>query len=258
MWLTHVEDAPLTVTRHAAELQGVRVQRGDVVALNDVSIALPWERTTAVLGLSGSGKSTLVQLLIGLLRADRGSVHVLGVEIRDEALSSLRKRIGYAIQDIALLPHLRIRDNILLPAVLSGWEEERQAARLEELLAILHLDISLVDRYPHELSGGQQQRAGICRALMLAPELLLLDEPFSGLDTVTRRSIHAQFLEMREQIPVSTVLVTHDPEEATRLADFLCVMRGGRVQQFGTVAEVIETPATDYVRQLCTGLGVDT
>jgi len=240
--------------KNAAELRNVRLQRGEVIALDDVSIAFPSGHTTAVLGSSGSGKSTLIQLVIGLLTPDSGSVTTLGESLRPENLRALRQRIGYAIQEVALLPHMKIRENILLPAILGGWTEEARNARVEELLGLMQLPASVLDRFPHELSGGQQQRAGLCRALMLRPDLLLLDEPFSGLDTMTRRNIHEQFLAMRRTMPISTILVTHDPEEAIRLAEYIVVMKSGQLQQFGLVEEVIERPANDYVRQLCTGI----
>ncbi len=231
--------------------------RGDVLAVDDVSLKFPAQKTTAILGTSGSGKSTLIQLIIGLLEPDQGTVTTLGIQVQPERLAEIRKRTGYAIQDVALLPHLKIRANILLPAVLSHWNEAEQEARLDELLRLMQLPASVLSRYPHELSGGQQQRAGLCRALMLRPDLLLLDEPFSGLDTMTRRSIHTRFLAMREQVPLSVVIVTHDPEEATRLADFIAIMRSGRLQQFGPTREVLNNPANDHVRDLCTGLGGD-
>lgn len=245
---------PATNAQNAVEFHAVSLRRGDVLALDDVSLALPRDRTTAVLGASGSGKSTLVQLIIGLLRPDAGSVRVLGAPIDYGDLLPLRKRIGYAVQDVSLFPHLPVRDNILLPAVLDGRPAELQRSRLADLLGLMQLPAEVLDRYPHELSGGQQQRAGICRAMMRNPELLLLDEPFSGLDTLTRAGIHAQFLELQRQEPVSTVLVTHDPQEAINLSHSLVVMRAGRVQQFGTVDEVIARPANDYVRHLCTAL----
>lgn len=245
---------PATNAQNAVEFRAVSLCRGDVLALDDVSLALPRGRTTAVLGASGSGKSTLVQLIIGLLRPDAGSVRVLGQPIDYGNLRPLRKRIGYAVQDVSLFPHLRVRDNILLPAMLDDRPADLQRSRLAELLELMQLPAEVLDRYPHELSGGQQQRAGICRAMMRQPELLLLDEPFSGLDTLTRAGIHAQFLELRQQEPVSTVLVTHDPQEAINLSHNLVVMRAGRVQQFGTVDEVIARPANDYVRHLCTAL----
>ncbi|MDA0680931.1 MAG: ATP-binding cassette domain-containing protein [Proteobacteria bacterium] len=242
------------MTEHAAKLTNVSLQRGNVTALDDVSLAIPAGKTTAVLGASGSGKSTLIQIIIGLHTPDSGTVTTLGQTLLPRNLRALRKRIGYAIQEVALLPHMKIRENILLPAVLSAWSRAEQALRLRELLDLMSLPDSVLDRFPHELSGGQQQRAGLCRALSLKPDLLLLDEPFSGLDTRTRRSIHAQFLAMRQQMSISTVLVTHDPEEAIRLAEFIVIMRTGKIQQFGSVHSVLEQPASDYVRELLTGL----
>lgn len=238
----------------ATEFHDVSLRRGNVVALENVSLKLKLGQTTAILGESGSGKSTLVQLIIGLLRPDSGTVKTLGADIDYDKPRPLRKRIGYAIQDVALFPHLRIRDNIVLPGRLSGWSEPERASRLQELLDLMQLPEDVLGRYPHELSGGQQQRAGLCRAMMLHPELLLLDEPFSGLDTLTRRSIHEQFLSLQERESVSCVLVTHDPQEAINLAQDLVVMRNGRLQQHGTVDEVMNRPANSYVGHLCTGL----
>ncbi len=238
----------------ATEFHDVSLRRGDVVALENVSLKLKLGQTTAILGESGSGKSTLVQLIIGLLRPDSGTVKTLGANIDYDKPRPLRKRIGYAIQDVALFPHLRIRDNIVLPGRLSGWSEPDSTSRLKELLDLMQLPEEVLGRYPHELSGGQQQRAGLCRAMMLHPELLLLDEPFSGLDTLTRRSIHEQFLSLQEREAVSCVLVTHDPQEAINLAQDIVVMRNGRLQQHGTVDEVMNRPANRYVGHLCTGL----
>ena len=238
----------------ATEFHDVSLRRGDVVALENVSLKLKLGQTTAILGESGSGKSTLVQLIIGLLRPDSGTVKTLGADIDYDKPRPLRKRIGYAIQDVALFPHLRIRDNIVLPGRLSGWSEPDCTSRLKELLDLMQLPEDVLDRYPHELSGGQQQRTGLCRAMMLHPELLLLDEPFSGLDTLTRRSIHEQFLSLQERESVSCVLVTHDPQEAVNLAQDIVVMRNGRLQQHGTVDEVMNRPANSYVGHLCTGL----
>ena len=238
----------------ATEFHDVSLRRGNVVALENVSLKLKLGQTTAILGESGSGKSTLVQLIIGLLRPDSGTVKTLGANIDYDKPRPLRKRIGYAIQDVALFPHLRIRDNIVLPGRLSGWSEPASTSRLKELLDLMQLPEDVLDRYPHELSGGQQQRAGLCRAMMLHPELLLLDEPFSGLDTLTRRSIHEQFLSLQERESVSCVLVTHDPQEAINLAQDIVVMRNGRLQQHGTVDEVMNRPANRYVGHLCTGL----
>jgi osmoprotectant transport system ATP-binding protein len=249
--------AAADVSEYAAEFLDVSLRRGDVLALEKVSLALPLRQCTAILGASGSGKSTLVQLIIGLLRPDMGTVRTLGTTIDYDNPRPLRRRIGYAVQEVALFPHLKIRQNILLPAMLSYWPEPDAASRLAELLELMQLPDGVLDRYPHELSGGQQQRAGLCRAMMLHPELLLLDEPFSGLDTLTRRSIHEQFLLLQEREAVSCALVTHDPQEAINLAQHIAVMKDGRLQQFGTVRKVMNEPANVYVRDLCTGLSTE-
>jgi len=244
----------------AAEFDNVTLCHGNLTAVDNVSLRLPSGATTAVLGASGSGKSTLVKLIIGLLIPDSGTVTTLGTPISKtswsmQVLKDLRKRTGYAIQEVALLPHLRVRANIELPAMIDGQDAEARNARLSELLTLMELPESVLDRYPHELSGGQQQRAGLCRALMLRPELLLLDEPFSGLDTMTRRGIHERFRKMRALNPLSVVLVTHEPQEARKLADYVAIMRSGKLLQFDRTDIVMNSPANEYVRDLCTGLG---
>lgn len=243
-----------TQTDSAVEFHDVSLRRGTVLALDQLNLTLPRRQTTAILGASGSGKSSLIQLVIGLLRPDSGQVRSLGKAIDYKNPSSLRKRIGYAIQDIALFPHLRVRANILLPARLDKRDVEASNSRLQELLQLMQLPADVLDRWPHELSGGQQQRAGLCRAMILQPELLLLDEPFSGLDTMTRISIHEQFLKLQEAEPISTILVTHDPQEAINLADYIVVMKEGRVQQHGLIDEVVDAPVNDYVGHLITAL----
>lgn len=238
----------------AVEFDGVSLRRGSVTALNNVTLSLPLGRISAILGESGSGKSTLIQMINGLLRPDSGVVRTLGSAIDYGTLRDLRKRIGYAVQDVSLFPHLHIRENIVLPGKLHGLSAADCATRLTELLTLMHLPEDVLDRYPHELSGGQQQRAGLCRAMMLRPELLLLDEPFSGLDSITRKSVHEQFLEIQKHEPISSVLVTHDPQEAINLADYMVVMRSGRILQHGPVKNVLAEPVDHYVAQLCTGL----
>jgi osmoprotectant transport system ATP-binding protein len=240
---------------HAAEIREVTLRRGEVLALRDVTVSFPRDLTTAILGTSGSGKSSLVQLIIGLLEPDTGSVRTLGEDLQSCDKRRLRKRIGYAVQDVSLYPHMKVGRNIVLPAILNNRPQQETRARLAELIDIMQLPPGVLDRYPHELSGGQQQRAGLCRAMMLRPELLLLDEPFSGLDTMTRRSIHQEFLNLRKVEPVSTIIVTHDPQEAFVLADRLVVMMGGKVLQAGPVSNVMQNPANEQVRELCTGLG---
>ena len=217
--------------------------------LHGIDLSMPSATVTALVGESGSGKSTLLQIANGLLRPDYGDVSVLGEPIDYQRLPQLRRRMGYAVQGGGLFPHMTVFDNISLVARLEGWSGTKMADRVDELFALFSLQSDLSDRYPHELSGGQQQRVSLCRAIMLAPSLLLLDEPFSSLDPITRASIHEDFNALRGATD-STVLVTHDMAEAIRLADYLVVLREGRVVQAGEVSDVRSAPIDDYVSHL--------
>lgn len=189
--------------------------------------------TTALVGESGSGKSTLLQLVNGLQKPDAGEVRVFGEPVPRSDLALFRRRIGYAVQGTGLFPHMRVSRNINLLGELAGWANEAIASRISELMTLMALSETLRQRYPHELSGGQQQRVGICRAMFLKPEILLLDEPFSGVDPLTRSEIHERFLELMSVEPVSVVLVTHDMEEAAQLGDELVIIRKGGVVRQG-------------------------
>lgn len=234
----------------AVRLQSVTKRLGGHTALDDVSLDLPAGATTAVLGESGCGKTTLLHHLNGLLRPDQGSVEVLGSPLDYGHLAELRRRMGYAVQGVGLFPHLTMAGNLALMATLEEWSAQRIEERRRQLMCSMNLPEDLVNRYPHELSGGQRQRFGICRALMLRPDLLLLDEPFSGVDPITRGRIHAELLDLLDTEPATTVLVTHDAREALRLATFLVVMANGRVLQQGAVDDVLDTPADARVAKL--------
>lgn len=210
-------------------LEAVSKHYGGDTALDAVSVGFAQGRVTAVIGPSGCGKSTLLKLCNGLVRPDSGAVRVFGEPLDYDKLAATRRRIGYAVQGNGLFPHLTARDNITLLASLAGWSEQAVAGRLDELLALSHLDPALLDQFPHQLSGGQQQRVGLCRAMMLRPEILLLDEPFAAIDPITRAEIHAQMLQLHAAEPATTVLVTHDMREALLLAGHIIVMGNGRI-----------------------------
>lgn len=229
-------------------LESVSKSYGPEMALLDVSVAFADEVTTAVVGSSGSGKSTLLQLINGLIRPTTGTVRVLGKPIDYDRLPEMRRQIGYAVQGTGLFPHMTVEKNITLLARLSGWDAARIQARARDLLASVGLPGEYAGRYPHELSGGQQQRVGLCRAMMLNPPIFLLDEPFGALDPVTRQEIHQEFLRLQASEPRTMVLVTHDLREALKLAQRLIVLDRGRVAQHGPCAEIVETPASDFVR----------
>lgn len=222
----------------------------DETALGGVSISFDDDLTTAVVGKSGSGKSTLLQMINGLVVPDSGRVSVFGAPIDYDDLPALRRRIGYAVQGTGLFPHMTVRDNVTLLARLEGWPRERIDSRLTELMTTVELPAEYADRYPHELSGGQQQRVGLCRAMMLAPPVFLLDEPFGALDPITRAEVHDEFLRLRESEPRTMVLVTHDLREAFKLADRIVILDDGAVVQQGSPDEVRAAPASDFVAQL--------
>ena len=198
-------------------------------ALDAVSLTFPADAITAVIGPSGCGKSTLLKLLNGLEQPDGGRVIAFGEALDYGNLPPLRRRMGYAVQGTGLFPHLSARDNITLLAQLARWSDADISTRLEALLELSQLEATQLDRYPHQLSGGQQQRVGLCRAMMLKPEVLLLDEPFGAIDPITRSDIQAQLLALHRAEPRTTVLVTHDMAEALKLADHLVIMAGGRI-----------------------------
>ena len=238
------------------EFGGITHRYGEHTVFADLQLAIPSQQTTAIVGTSGSGKSTLLGLINGLLRPNQGHLRVFGEPIPYSALSDFRRRIGYAVQGTGLFPHLTVAENISLMARLSRWPLDDTATRVADLMALMALDATLADRFPHELSGGQQQRAGICRAVMLKPELLLLDEPFSGIDPLTRADIHASFQDLSGRAVSSAVLVTHDMGEAVALASYLVVLQEGRVAQADSCEAVLARPANDYVAALLATAGV--
>ena len=229
---------------------GVSKKFGELVVFNELSLALPSGQTTAIVGASGSGKTTLLQMVNALERPDSGSLQVFGEPIPQHQLQQFRHRIGYAVQGAGLFPHLSARDNVTLVARLLGWSEQRIQQRFAELLQAMALPANVADRPPRELSGGQQQRLGVCRALMLSPDMLLLDEPFSAVDPVTRLGLYERFEEVQQMHAVSTLLVTHDIREARRLADVLVVLDQGRIVQSGSPDDVFADPASPYVERL--------
>lgn len=236
----------------AVAFQGVEKRYGDAVVLRDLSLTLPAGQTSAIVGPSGGGKSTLLQLINGVLKPSRGRLEVFGAPLPGD-LPTFRRRIGYAVQGSALFPHLTVWDNVTLLARLEGWAPARQRARFEALRELMQLPVDVAERYPHTLSGGQQQRVGLCRAMMLSPPLLLLDEPFSALDPLTRDDLQAHFERLAAAEPVTVVLVTHDRQEALRLAQHLVVLEAGRVVQAGSPAALAAAPATPFVEELVRG-----
>ena len=224
----------------ALSLESVSKRYGDTAVLEEFSLSFARDSVTAIVGASGCGKSTLLKLCNALVVPDRGEVLAFGTPLAPANLRGIRRRMGYAVQGTGLFPHMTARGNIALAAEIAGWADDDIERRLHELCELMQLAPELLARYPHELSGGQQQRVGLCRAMLLRPEILLLDEPFAAIDPITRYEIHRQLLTVLEVEPATVVLVTHDMREAMLLADQVVVMHAGRICARETVAELRE------------------
>jgi osmoprotectant transport system ATP-binding protein len=242
----------LSVTRASKRYSGA-------TALDDVTLAFPDGVITALIGPSGCGKSTLLKLCNGLIRPDSGEVRVFEQPIDYAALPLLRRRLGYAVQGNVLFPHLTARDNITLLARLEDWDQGRIGARVKQLMDLCQLEDAQLERYPHQLSGGQQQRVGLCRAMMLNPDVLLLDEPFAAIDPITREDIQQQLLALQQAEPRTSVLVTHDMREALLLAEHIVVMGEGRIISSDSKAGLLQSnPGAEpqaLLRSLLAGAG---
>jgi osmoprotectant transport system ATP-binding protein len=221
---------------------------GDVVALDGVSLEVRTGECLALVGESGSGKTTLLRCFNRLVTPSGGRVLVDGVDAAALDPVSLRRTIGYVPQDGGLLPHWRVlRNAALVPWLLGDPEAERRG---RDALALVGLDPALGGRWPRELSGGQRQRVAVARAIAARPATVLLDEPFAALDALTRADLQSLFARLRGELGLTSVLVTHDLAEARLLASRIAVLHRGRIEQIGTPAEVLASPATEYVRRL--------
>ncbi|MEO1254203.1 MAG: ATP-binding cassette domain-containing protein [Bacteroidota bacterium] len=211
-----------------------------------MSLEIRPKETLVLLGLSGSGKTTLLKLINRLIEPNSGSIKLDNQPIEEKEKHELRRKIGYVIQDSGLLPHLNVRKNIGIVSKISG--NQIKVERILELLDLIGLDEGILDKYPNQLSGGQKQRVGIARALANDPPIILMDEPFSALDNITRNQLQDDFLNLDSLKDKTIVLVTHDVQEAFKLADRIALLEKGVLQQLGTPQELISNPANDFVR----------
>jgi osmoprotectant transport system ATP-binding protein len=216
----------------------------------ELHLSLKAGEITALCGPSGCGKSSLLKLINGLLTPASGMIQVFGQSLDQTNKEILRRQMGYAVQKIGLFPHLTAEANIRLVANTEKRPQKVQDERIDFLLDMFNLSMDLLERYPHELSGGQAQRVGLCRALMLKPKLLLLDEAFSAVDPISRFDIYREFLKLQQAENVTVVLVTHDMREARLLADTIVVMEDGCIIRKGTMDEVIKAPNHPLVARL--------
>jgi len=218
-------------------------------ALQPTNLAIERGKTTALIGPSGCGKSTLLRLIIRLIEPDAGTVDFNGAPITPDNIDMLRRRIGYVIQEGGLFPHLTARANVLLMARHLGKADHEMRERLSGLCELTRFSEKLLARYPVELSGGQRQRVSLMRALMLSPELLLLDEPLGALDPLVRASLQKDLKEIFARLQQTALLVTHDLAEAAYLGDKIVLMNEGRIVQQGSIVDLREKPANAFVSE---------
>ncbi|HEX4459911.1 MAG TPA: ATP-binding cassette domain-containing protein [Polyangia bacterium] len=228
------------------EVRGLTKRFGAEHALGPIDLVFA-PGTTALIGPSGCGKSTLLRLLVGLIAPDAGEVRFDDAPLTTATVAAVRRRVGYVIQDGGLFPHLSARDNVTLMARQIGWDKTRIAARLGELMQLVHLSDDALSRYPRQLSGGQRQRVSLMRALMLDPDVILLDEPLGALDPIVRSELQVDLKAIFARLGKTVVLVTHDLGEAGFLAARIALMQAGRVLQLGALESLYESPADPFV-----------
>jgi osmoprotectant transport system ATP-binding protein len=219
-------------------------------AVTDLSLEIAAGETVCLVGPSGCGKTTTMRMINRLIEPTSGSIVVDGRDVLQQDPVALRRGIGYVIQSIGLLPHRTVSQNIATVPNLVGWDEGRIRSRVDELRDIFQLDPELMDRYPSELSGGQRQRVGVARALAVDPPVMLMDEPFAAVDPIVRARLQDQFLEIQERLKKTIVFVTHDIDEAIKMADRIAIMNiGGVVEQFAPPEEILRVPANQFVER---------
>lgn len=222
-------------------------------AVNGCSFEAEGGELIVLLGPSGCGKTTLLKMINRLYEPTSGRIFVDGTEIRELPATMLRRKIGYVIQQTGLFPHMRIADNIAVVPRLLGWEQGRIDARIDELLTLVGLPLGYRQRFPRQLSGGEQQRVGIARALAADPATILMDEPFSAIDAITRSRLQDELRQIQQKLRKTILFVTHDVEEALKLADRIIVMRLGEIVQFDTPLAILTNPADAFVSELVGG-----
>ena len=234
-------------------LRNVEMRFGDVVALDSTSLQIAAGQTTVLIGPSGCGKSTILRLIIGLLMPTSGTVEFEGAPVSQNNILTLRRRMGYVIQDGGLFPHLTAAQNVTLMARhLHILQEDEIQAKLNELCELTRFPQEGLTRYAVELSGGQRQRVSLMRALALDPDVLLLDEPLGALDPMVRASLQTELKEIFSRLGKTVILVTHDMAEAGYIADSIVLMREGQIIQQGTLDDLRERPADNFVSEFIT------
>ncbi len=227
-----------------------KVYKGGKIAVEDVNVSFEKGEFICFIGTSGSGKTTCMRMINRMNEPTEGKILIDGQDTQSLNPVELRRKIGYVIQSIGLMPHMTIRDNITLVQKLLKVSDEERNKTAEKMIDLVELPREMLDRYPSELSGGQQQRIGVVRALAADQDIILMDEPFGALDPITRDALQDLVKDLQERLGKTIVFVTHDMDEALKLANRIVIMSGGKVIQFGTPDEILRNPANEFVEEL--------
>jgi len=235
----------------AIQFQNIKKAYGDKTILEDFNLTIERGEFITIVGSSGGGKTTILKMVNGLIIPTAGNIYVDGENIRDRNQDDLRRNIGYAIQGSVLFPHMTVEQNIAyVPSLLNKNDRQRTKNAVSKWMQIVGLPEEMRKRYPAELSGGQQQRVGIARSLAASPEILLMDEPFGAVDEITRSQLQIELRQIYEKTGITVLFVTHDISEAMKLGTRVLVIDDGKIQQFAPPEELLEAPATDFVKRL--------
>ncbi|MGV8984408.1 ABC transporter ATP-binding protein, partial [Clostridium sp.] len=217
--------------------------------LKDINLTIEKGQLVVFIGPSGCGKTTTLKMINKLLTPTSGEVLINGENINTQNTIELRRNMGYVIQQAGLLPHLTIGDNIALIATIEKMPKDKLKAKVNELLNLVGLDPDeYINKYPKQLSGGQQQRVGVARALVMDPDVILMDEPFSALDPITKTQLQDEIFNIQQNFKKTIIFVTHDMDEALKLGDKICILDAGSIVQFDTPEELLKNPINDFVR----------
>lgn len=229
------------------ELRNIVKNFGESEIIKNISIEFERGKFYCLIGESGCGKTTIMKMINKLIELSSGEILIDGKNIKDYNPVLLRRKIGYVIQKVGLFPHMTIGQNIEAVPSLLKWSKEKSRERAMELLELVDLDEGYYDKYPEELSGGQQQRIGIARALAVNPDIILMDEPFSALDPITRENLQDELVSLQEKLKKTIIFVTHDMDEAIKLADKIAILRDGKILQFDTPENILHYPKDSFV-----------
>ena len=225
-----------------------KVYAGGKKAVDNMTIDIESGDFIAFIGTSGSGKTTALRMINRMIESTEGEITIDGKNIKNLNPVELRRSIGYVIQQIGLMPHMTVKENIVLVPKLLKWSQEKKDEKAKELIRLVDLPEEYLDRYPSELSGGQQQRIGVVRALAAEQDIILMDEPFGALDPITRDTLQDLVKKLQQQLGKTFIFVTHDMDEAIKLADKICIMTNGQVVQYDTPDNILRSPANDFVK----------